>query len=70
MTTGDLDQTRLALAALTACIARTLGVLDGDFPRVFERHLEEAYAQLREMPGGNAGALETLAWTRDLVKKL
>jgi hypothetical protein len=69
MATGDLDQTRLALAALTACIARTLGELDADLGSTFENYLERAYAHLRESPDA-LGALETLAWTRDLVKKL
>ena len=70
MATGDLDQTRLALAALTACIARTLGELDPDFGPAFERSLDDAYAHLRKGPTVALGALETVAWTRELVKKI
>jgi hypothetical protein len=69
MATGDLDQTRLALAALTACIARTLDELDADFGGTFEKYLDHAYVHLKESPD-TLGALETVAWTRDLLKKL
>jgi hypothetical protein len=61
MTIRDLDQTRSAVAALTACIARTLGELNADFGLVFEPYLDKAYAQIREAPGGNG---EALPWTR------
>jgi hypothetical protein len=69
MAIGDLDQTRLALAALTACIARTLDELDADFGPTFENYLDQAYVRLRANPDA-LGALETVAWTRDLLKKL
>jgi hypothetical protein len=69
MPTGGQDQIRLALAVLTACIARSLGELDPAFGPAFERYLDEAYSHLRETQDG-LGALETVAWTRDLVKKL
>jgi hypothetical protein len=69
MATGDLDQTGLALAALTACIVRTLHELDPGVRPAFERYLDNAYGDLRHNPKA-AGALETLAWTREFVKNL
>ena len=70
MTKADPDQTRLALAAVAACIVRTLDESIPGFRPTFERHLDEIYRQIRESGGDTLGALETLAQVRHFVKEL
>jgi ABC-type Zn uptake system ZnuABC Zn-binding protein ZnuA len=65
-----LNQTRLALAALAACIAQALGEQDAAFQARFEKNLEKAYASLRDGVAENAGAMETLTWTREFLREL
>lgn len=62
------NQTRLALATLAACIAKTLGESDQSFVPRLEKHLEEAYYNFRDTTAVNAGVMETLKWTQELLK--
>ena len=67
---NPIDQTRLALAALTACIVQALDEPEGGVRRAFEANLEKAYAHLREGAVDHIGAMETLGWTRDFLKEI
>jgi hypothetical protein len=69
-TQSDLDQTRLALAALAACIVRALGEDGPDVLTNFEKYMEKIYGQLREGPASNVGAIETLIWTKEFLRSL
>lgn len=63
-----LDQTRLALAALAACIAQTLGEQDSTFVPRLNAHLENIYLQLRDSEADNLGAIETIGWVREFLR--
>ena len=63
----DQAQTRLALAALFAALARTLGEQDKSFPSRFDRHVQKFYREMEDYQSGPIGALETLRWTHELV---
>ena len=63
-----VDQGRLALATLAACFVKTFSESDAHFVDRLEKHLGEAYNQLREMPAPNVGAMEALKWTREMIQ--
>lgn len=63
-----VDQGRLALATLAACFVKTFSESDAHFAERFDKHLREAYEQLREMPASNVGAMETLKWTSEMIR--
>lgn len=63
-----VDQGRLALATLAACFVKTFSESDAQFADRFETHLGEAYNQLRDMSAANTGAMETLVWTREMLR--
>ena len=67
---NSTDQTRLALAALTACLVKALGEQDPALQAKFETNLEKAYNNIREMEAQHIGALEILHWTREFLKEL
>jgi hypothetical protein len=67
---SKIDQNRLALAALTACLVKTIGEGDIDFSERFERNLEKAYGELRSTEPQNTGAMEALRWTGEFLKQL
>lgn len=65
------DQTRLAIASLAACTAVALGESQESFLPKFEEALKEVWHHLRdESTVSNAGALETLMWTKELIQHL
>lgn len=63
------NQTRLALATLTACIAKTFGESDSTFLIRLEKHLEDAYYYFRDTTPVNIGVMETLTWTREIIRQ-
>jgi hypothetical protein len=63
----DLDQTRLAMAALAACIVRTLDEGDGAVLTRFEGFLQQAYNRLRDPPADHKVAAETLRLTKEFL---
>jgi hypothetical protein len=67
---NPIDQTRLAVAALAACLVDALGESEPAFQAKFEANLEHAYDNIREMEGSNVGAMEILHWTREFLKEL
>lgn len=66
-TANPIDQTRLALAVLAACIAQAADAPEGERRSAFLANLERAYANLREGPLYHYGAAETLVWARDAL---
>lgn len=60
-------QTKRGVAALAACIVRTLADRDETFLQRFEQHLDADYATLKAE--GQIGAMEVLFWTRLFLKK-
>lgn len=58
----------LALAALAACIARTLAESDATFLQRLETQSEAVYYRLRDSGSDCTGALETLTNFRELLK--
>jgi hypothetical protein len=65
-----LDPNRLALAALTACLVKTIGEGDAGFTQRFEQNLEKAYGELQTTEPQNTGAMEALRWTGEFLKEL
>lgn len=65
-----IDQNRLALAALMACLVKTIGDEDAAFIKRFEQKLEKAYGELKGTEPQNTGALEALRWTGEFLKEL
>ena len=66
---SDQDQTRMALAALTACVVQSLKLNGVIRSADFEKSLEVAYGDIRDMGLDTLGALQTLSWTREILKK-
>ena len=73
---NPIDQTRLAMAALSACLVDALGESEPAFQARVEANLEEAnlehvYNIIRDMEGSsNVAAMEILHWTREFLKEL
>ncbi|MDN5753171.1 MAG: hypothetical protein L0H15_07805 [Nitrosospira sp.] len=64
----DQAQTRLALAALTACIAQTLGEQDATFVPRLRENLKKACYLLRDSGSDILGTLETIRNVEQLLK--
>jgi len=67
---NPIDQTQLAIAALTACIVQSIDGQDAGFRARFERNLDITYKEIRDMELSHIGALETLKWTTEFLKNL
>jgi hypothetical protein len=67
---NPIDQTRLAMAALSACLVDALGESEPAFQARFKENLEHAYNNIRDMEGSNVAAMEILHWTREFLKEL
>lgn len=63
-----INQTNLALAALTACIVQTLDESQAGVRSAFEKNLENVYRSLRFGPLAETECLETLTWTRETLR--
>jgi hypothetical protein len=66
---GGPDQTRLAMAVLAACVARTFGEQDSTFESRVRKQIERLSRQLRESEEDYAGVLETLHWFEEFLKQ-
>jgi hypothetical protein len=64
---SDQDQTRMALAALFAALARTLGEQDESFLSRLSANLEQTYRQLEDKDEPLA-AMEALRWADTLIR--
>jgi hypothetical protein len=67
---NPINQTRLAMPALSACLVDALEESEPVFQARVEASLEHAYNIIREMEGSNVGAMEILHWTREFLKEL
>ena len=63
----DQAQTRLALAALFAALAETLGERDESFPSRFDNQIEKIYRQMEDYQSEPIQTLETLRWAHELI---
>ena len=63
---SDLDQTKMAVAILTACIVQTLAGSDPPLKGRFLHHLGKSYQEARDHLGTDC--IETLAWTREILQ--
>jgi hypothetical protein len=66
---GGLDQTRLAMAVLAACFARTLAEQDSTFAPRLKKHTERLSYRLQDSEEKYAGVLETLHWFEEFLKE-
>ncbi len=67
---NPVDQTRLTLAAVTACLIRSLDEEDAGLQRRFRENIEKVYQSLRDDDVAHTGAMETLGWIKQFLKKL
>ena len=67
---NPIDQTRYALATLVACLVRALADGTDGLQTRFEANLVKAYDEVREQELSHIGVLETLNWTREILKML
>ena len=67
---SKVDQNRLAMAALTACLVKALAERDSGLRERFERNLEKAYKELHDMEPQNTGAMEALKWAGEFLREL
>lgn len=67
---NPIDQTRLTLAALVACLVDALGEQDSDFRAKFLANLTRLYNNIRVEDLSHIGAMETLTWTREFLDEL
>lgn len=70
MSRGDRDQTRLAMAALAACIVQILRRSAPDARPTADEVLQRAYEVLRDSPLAGKEVLETLGWMAEFLKEL
>jgi hypothetical protein len=65
-----VDETKMAIAALTACLVKTIGQQDESFEARFKENLSRIYKEIRENGPSHNGVLEPLSWTADYLRKL
>lgn len=66
----DQAQTRMALAALNAALVRTLHESGVVSARDYVQNLERIYNEARHWESAPVGLLETLSWTREILKDI
>jgi len=66
---GGLDQTRLAMAVLAACFARTLAEQDSTFAARLRKQTELLSHRLQDSEETYAGVLETLRWFEEFLEE-
>jgi len=65
---NPIDQTNLAIAAISASFAKAMNKVDPKFSTIFLEELENRYHEIREMELSHIGAMETLNWTREFIQ--
>jgi hypothetical protein len=68
-TPSDLDQTTLAVAALSVVLVRALRGLDNDLPSKFAAELERLFYKVREDPRMPDQTLEALRWAERFLRE-
>ncbi|MEM7489289.1 MAG: hypothetical protein AAF390_09225 [Pseudomonadota bacterium] len=66
----DQAQTRLALAALNAALVRTLHESGAISAQDYLGNLERIYGLVRDRETSSVELLETLNWTREILKDI
>ena len=66
---GGLDQTRLTMAVLAACFARTLAEQDSSFVPRLRKQTERLSYRLQDSEETYAGVLETLHWLEEFLEE-
>ncbi len=67
---NPIDQTRLTLAALAACLVDALGEQDDAVRVKFLDNLTKIYNNIRAEELSHIGAMETLTWTQEFLQEL
>lgn len=67
-TENPINQTNLAIAALSASFATAMNKIDPSFSTLFLEELENRYHEIRNMELAHVGAMETLNWTREFIQ--
>lgn len=65
---NPINQTNLAIAALSASFAKAMNKIDPQFSTLFLEEIENRYHELREMELVHIEAMETLTWTREFIQ--
>lgn len=65
---NPINQTNLAIAALSASFANAMNKIDPQFSTLFLEEIENRYHELREMELVHVEAMETLTWTREFIQ--
>ncbi len=65
---NPIDQTNLAIAAISASFAKAMNKIDPNFSTIFMEELENRYHEIREMKLHHVDAMETLNWTREFIQ--
>lgn len=65
---NEINQTNLAIAALSASFAKAMDRVDPKFSTIFMEELESRYHEIRNKPQVHTEALETLTWTREFIQ--
>ena len=63
---APLDQTKMGVAILAACIVQTLGESDTTLQKRFLDRLKMAYGEVHDQ--ADTDCLETLIWTREMLQ--
>lgn len=66
---NTINQTHLAIAAITASFAKALEKHNPGFKDEFLSELEDRYYEIRESELSHIEAMETLTWTREFINK-
>ncbi|AZC00457.1 hypothetical protein DKE52_008105 [Acinetobacter pittii] len=63
-----MNQTNLAIAALSASFANAMNKIDPKFSTLFLEEIENRYHELKDMELIHVEAMETLNWTREFIQ--
>lgn len=66
---NPINQTNLALAALTASLVKAFEQTNPGLTEKFLEEVRESYYQIREMELSHIEAMETLRWTREFLDR-
>lgn len=65
---NPINQTNLAIAAITASLVKSLEKTNPGLTEVFLEEIRERYYEIRESQLTHTGAMETLQWTREYIQ--
>ena len=65
---NPINQTNLALAAISACFAKAMEKHNPGFKDDFIQELENCYCEIRNSEISHIGAMETITWTKEFTQ--